>query len=41
MVIFGIISVVIIIRDKEISGMFKFGGIMINIMLLFGSVIVK
>ena len=31
----------ITIRDKEISGMLKLGGIMINIMPLLGSVIAK
>lgn len=39
--ILGIISVAITIRDKEISGMLKLGGIMINIMPLLGSVIAK
>ena len=38
--ILGIISA-ITIRDKEISGMLKLGGIMINIMPLLGSVIAK
>ena len=37
----GIISAAITIRDKEISGMLKLGGIMINIMPLLGSVIAK
>ena len=39
--ILGIISAAITIRDKEISGMLKLGGIMINIMPLLGSVICK
>lgn len=39
--ILGIISAAITIRDKEISGMLKLGGIMINIMPLLGSVIAK
>ena len=37
--ILGIIAITI--RDKEISGMLKLGGIMINIMPLLGSVIAK
>ena len=37
--ILGIISAAITIRDKEISGMLKLGGIMINIMPLLLSLI--
>lgn len=39
--IIGIISTVITIKDKEISGLLKLGGMMINIMPLLGSLLIS
>ena len=37
--ILGIISAIITIKDKDLSGLLKLGGIMINLMPLLGSLL--
>ncbi|MCE5091102.1 hypothetical protein BUY43_10625 [Staphylococcus devriesei] len=39
--IIGMISVIITFKDKDISGLLKLGGIMINLMPLLGSLLVS